>query len=120
VGQRYLWWGFRVGARYRIASGMPVNEVAGGVFDADAGRFVAVQGPKGGERYPPFWSLDLRVDWATRFDWFELDVYCDFVNANTVVFGRPTEGTLYNFDYSQTQPRPGLPLVPAIGAKATF
>lgn len=119
VGQLHLPWGFRVGARYRVATGMPEERVAGATLDADTGRFVQAWGPKGIERFPLFQALDVRVDWSTVFAWFELDLYADLVNVNTL-FGRPIEGTLYNFDYRETSPRYGLPLIPTIGAKATF
>jgi hypothetical protein len=120
VGQTYLPWGFRFGARYRIASGMPEDvALPGGLFDSDTGRFTPVLAPKGSAHFPLFQALDVRVDWSTVLDWFELDLYADLVNFNTI-FGRPTEGRLYNYDFSETQPRLGLPLIPAIGAKATF
>lgn len=119
VGQMHLPAGFRVGARYRVATGMPDDGAAGGLLDADTGRFVAVPAPKGDQRFPVFQALDLRVDWTTTLDWFELDLYADLVNLNTVL-GRPTEGNLYNFDFSQRADRLGLPLIPAIGAKATW
>lgn len=119
VGQVHLPGGFRVGARYRVATGMPSDRPAGGFFDSDTGRFIAVPGPKGGARFPVFQAVDLRVDWTTVFDLFELDVYADLVNVNTL-FGRPVEGALYNFDFTQSKDRLGLPLIPAVGAKATF
>ncbi len=119
VGQLHLPWGFRVGARYRVATGMPKDEAIGAVFDADTGRFDAVWGPKSRARFPVFQALDLRVDWSTVLSWFELDLYADLVNLNTLL-GRPVEGTLYNFDWSESEPRYGLPLIPTIGAKATF
>lgn len=119
VGQVHLPWGFRLGARYRAATGMPDERIVGGALDADTGRFAPAYGPKGVERFPFFQALDLRVDWSTVFAWFELDLYADLVNLNTL-FGRPVEGTLYNFDYTQTAPRYGVPLIPTVGAKATF
>lgn len=119
VGQLHLPWGFRVGARYRIATGMPMDQVVDATLDADTGRYLPIYGPKGDDRFPMFQALDLRVDWTVVFAWFELDLYADLVNLNTL-FGRPVEGTLYNFDYSETAPRYGLPLIPTIGAKATF
>jgi hypothetical protein len=119
VGQTWLPGGFRVGARYRIATGMPDDVPAGALFDADVGRFEPVPGPKGSARLPVFQALDLRIDWTTVFDLFELDLYADLVNLNTI-FGRPIEGTLYNFDFTRQTGRPGLPLIPTIGAKATF
>jgi hypothetical protein len=119
VGQLQLPAGFRVGARYRVASGMPADRIERAIFDGDTGRFVAQPAPKGGERFPVFQAVDVRVDWSTVLDFFELDVYADLVNVNTL-FGRPVEGVLYNFDFTSTQDRLGLPLIPAIGAKATF
>lgn len=119
VGQVHLPWGFRLGARYRIATGMPRDEVIGATFDADTGRYDPVWGPKGVRRFPVFQALDLRADWTTVLAWFELDLYADLVNINTL-FGRPVEGTLYNFDWSESEPRYGLPLIPTVGAKATF
>ena len=117
VGQTQLPWGFRFGARYRIASGMPSDVVAGAVFDADSGRYVAVRAPKGQERFPLFHALDVRLDWSTVFPLFELDLYADLVNVLNV---RGQEATLYNHDFSESQPRLGLPTIPTIGAKATF
>lgn len=119
VGQVYLPWGFRVGARYRVATGMPEGGVAGALFDTDTGRSEPLPAPPGSARLPVFQALDLRVDWTTVFDLFELDVYADLVNVNTI-FGRPVEGTLYNHDFSEAQPRLGLPMIPTVGAKATF
>lgn len=119
VGQMYLPAGFRVGARYRVATGMPEDGVAGALFDSDTGRYDPARAPKGNSRLPVFQALDVRVDWTTVFDLFELDVYADLVNVNTIL-GRPIEGALYNFDFTESQPRLGLPMIPTIGAKATF
>jgi len=119
VGQVYLPWGFRTGARYRIATGMPDDGVAGALLDVDSGRYEPVDAPKGNAHFPFFQALDVRVDWETTFDFFSLDCYADLVNVNTI-FGRPVEGTFYNFDFSQSSPHFGLPLIPAIGAKASF
>lgn len=117
VGQVQLPWNLRAGARYRIASGMPDNAVASSVFDADSGRYDAVPAPKGSARFPLFQAVDVRLDWTTTFDWFELTAYADLINVLNL---RAQEGTLYNYDFTQTEPRLGLPTIPAIGAKATF
>jgi hypothetical protein len=117
VGQVQLPWNLRAGARYRVATGMPDDGIQGGLFDADSGRYLPVAAPKGSARFPVFQAVDLRLDWTTTFDWFELTAYADLVNAFNL---RAQEGTLYNFDFSETQPRLGLPTIPAIGAKATF
>lgn len=117
VGQVPLPWGFRAGARYRIATGMPNDDVQDGVFDAESGRYLPRFNPRSIERFPFYQGLDVRVDWSTKFDLFELTIYADMVNVLNL---RAQEGNLYNFDFSQSQPRLGLPTIPAIGAKATF
>jgi hypothetical protein len=117
VGQVQLPWNVRLGARYRIATGMPDDAVQAGLFDADSGRYLPVAAPRGSARFPFFQALDVRVDWTTTFDLFELTAYADLVNVLNL---RAVEGTLYNFDFSETQPHLGLPTIPCIGAKATF
>ena len=117
VGQVQLPWNLRAGARYRIATGMPDDVVIDGIFNADSGRYEQRFAPKGSGRFPLFQALDLRVDWTTVFDWFELTAYADIVNVLNL---RAQEGSLFNFDFSQTEPRLGLPTIPAIGVKATF
>jgi len=117
MGQQPLPWGFRAGARYRIATGMPDTPVQGAVFDADSGRYAPVFSPRTSQRFPLFQALDVRIDWSTVLPWTELTVYADLVNVLNL---RGQEGTLYNFDFSQQTPRLGLPTIPAIGAKATF
>jgi len=117
VGQVRLPWNLRAGARYRIATGMPETPAQGGVFDGDTGRYDPVFASVASTRFPWFQAVDVRLDWTTTLSWFELTVYADLVNVLNL---RAQEGTLYNFDYTQTQPRLGLPTIPAIGAKATF
>ena len=117
MGQQPLPWGFRAGARYRIATGMPDTPVQQGIFDADSGRYEPVLEPRTAARLPFFQALDVRVDWSTVLPWMELTLYADLVNVLNL---RGQEGTLYNFDFSQQTPRLGLPIIPAVGAKATF
>jgi hypothetical protein len=117
VGQVPLPWGFRAGARYRVASGMPDTPAQEGVFDADSGRYAPRTAPRASARLPIFQALDVRVDWSTVLPWAELTVYADLVNALNL---RAQEGTLYSFDFAEQRPRLGLPIIPAIGAKATF
>jgi len=117
MGQQPLPWGFRAGARYRIATGMPTTTIEGSTFDADSGRYLPITGPRSGERFPFFQALDVRIDWSTVLPWMELTIYADLVNVLNL---RAQEGVLSNFDFSQQTPRLGLPTIPAVGAKATF
>lgn len=124
VGQTKLPWGFRLGGRYRIASGMPHRPVVGGLFDADAGRYLPVYAAKGSARFETFQALDLRVDWSTLLPWLELTLYADLVNVHSVldpVLGNnATEALVYTSDYSSANEVKGLPLIPTVGVKATF
>lgn len=117
VGQTSLIWGFRVGGRYRIATGMPRTDVIGAVYDADSGAYLPLEGPRGGARFPFFHALDVRVDWSVLLPWFELDVYADLVNVLNL---RGEEGRIYDYDYARSTPRLGLPTIPMVGAKLTF
>jgi hypothetical protein len=117
MGQMPLAWGFRAGARYRVAVGMPNTPVIGSALDADSGRYVSVSAPSSSERFPMFQALDVRVDWTTTLPLCQLTLYADLVNVLNL---RAQEGTLYNFDFTQENPRLGLPTIPAVGAKATF
>lgn len=117
VGQLHLPFGFRVGGRYRMATGMPVTEVVGAVYDADTGLYLPAHGARGRGRFPTFHALDVRVDWSLLLPWLEVDLYADLVNALNL---RVEEGRLYSFDYSEYTPRLGLPTIPTVGAKVTF
>ncbi len=117
VGQAKIGWGFRVGARGRMATGQPFTDVRGSLYDADAGRSVPLYGPKGGARFETFYQLDLRIDWAYVFDWCTLDIYADLVNVLNL---RWTEGYVFNHDYSERTPLLGLPTIPSIGFKVTW
>ena len=49
-------------------------------------------------------------------DWM-LDVYLDVQNA----YNRSNvEGTSYNYDYSQSTPLTGLPILPSFGIRGSF
>lgn len=117
VAQTKLPWGFRVGARGRMATGMPLTRVTNSIFDSDTGVSVPVFGPRGADRFQTFYQLDLRIDWQYTFAWCVLDIYGDLVNVLNL---RWTEGLLYNHDYSQTEPLLGLPTVPSLGFKVTW
>lgn len=127
VGQYQLPWGFRLGGRYRVATGMPERVITGGIYDADSGTFLPTYGPKGGARFDVFQALDLRVDWSLLLPWFEAVFYADLVNFHSVFASVPglgflnaTEDREYSFDYRDSNPIRGLPLIPTAGVKVTF
>lgn len=124
VGQLKLGWGFRLGGRYRVATGMPHTPITGGIFDADAGRYLPVYAAKASSRFEAFQALDLRVDWSLLLPWLEVAVYADLVNVHSVLDSllgvNATEDLVYNADYTAANEVKGLPLIPTVGVKATF
>ncbi len=124
VGQVNLGWGFRVGGRYRIATGMPYTPVVGGIFDADAGQYLPYYAAKSSARFETFQALDLRLDWSALLPWLEVVLYADLVNAHSVLDSflgnNATEDLVYSSDYAAFTEVKGLPLIPSAGVKATF
>jgi hypothetical protein len=105
--------GWRVGGRFRYATGNPFTPVAGSVMEAD-GDFVAIDGPLLSERLPAFFQLDLRLDHAWRRPWGILNLYLDVQNVTN---RHNAEGVTYNDDYSVRTYTTGLPVFPSIGVE---
>lgn len=110
-------WDFEVGGALRYVTGNPQTFAAGGVLDADRGRYLRVNGPSRGSRLPPFFQLDLRIDKRFVFDTWALGLFLDVQNATNY---QNYEFFTYNYDYSEKQPFPGLPFIPVFGAEASF
>jgi len=105
---------WQLGARFRLVSGNPDTPVVGAVFDASADRYHPIYGPPGSERLDAFHQLDLRVDKRWVFQGWMMNAYLDVQN----VYNRANaEGRSYNFDYSQSKPVRGLPILPILGLR---
>ncbi len=106
-----------ISARFRLTTGNPQTPVIGGVFNSDASRYQRVQGEPFSERAATFHQLDLRVDKKFVFDSWILGAYLDVQNVYNQV---NEEGIRYNYDFTESQPVQGLPLLPTIGLSAQF
>jgi outer membrane receptor protein involved in Fe transport len=106
---------WEVGARWRYVTGNLVTPVVGAVYNADADSYEPVPGRVNSERVGAFHQLDLRVDKRWVFDAWILGAYLDLQNVYNR--GNP-EGEQYNFDYTQSEPQVGLPLLAIIGLRA--
>ena len=104
---------WRIGGRFRYATGNPFTPVAGTFLEAD-GDFVAIDGPLLSERLPAFYQLDLRLDHAWRRPWGILNLYLDVQNVTN---RHNAEGVTYNDDYSVRTYTTGLPVFPSIGVE---
>lgn len=104
---------FRVGGRFRFATGNPFTPVASAMMDAD-GEFVAIDGPFLSERLPAFFQLDVRLDRAWRRPWGVLNLYIDVQNVTNRA---NAEGVTYNEDFTVRSYTRGLPIFPSIGVE---
>ena len=108
---------FIVGARFRYATGNPETPVTGAVFDADIGTYAQITGEPNSDRNGDFHQLDLRVDKIWTFEDWVLTTYLEVQN----VYNRANpEGTRYNYNFRESEPVSGLPIIPGFGLKGEF
>ncbi len=109
--------GWEIGGRFRFSTGNPRTPVLGAVKDDLTDTYVPLYGPVNSYRLPDFAQLDVRIDKVWVFDNWSLDLYLDIQNVTNT---RSTEGTTYNYNYSQSARFEGLPIVPILGIKGTW
>jgi TonB family protein len=103
-----------LGGRFRLVSGNPRTPVTGGVVNATADRYEPIFGEVNSARNPAFHQLDLRIDKRWLFDRWILDTYLDVQN---VYNHRYAEGFQYSYDYTQSRPQTGLPILTIFGVR---
>ena len=103
---------WRIGGRFRLASGNPITPVATAYFDSGSSKWVAVDGPLLSERLPTFLQLDLRVDrqWFRRCGTWDL-----YIDVQNVMDRENVEGITYSDDFTRRHYTVGLPIFPSIG-----
>jgi len=106
---------WKVGMRFRYATGAPRTPVVGAFYDEKDDMFQPIFGVHNGIRLPAFWQLDARVDRS-----FELShttrllVYVELLN---VTDHSNAEEYSYSPDYSRRGVITGLPIVGVLGAR---
>ena len=106
---------WQIGGRFRLVSGNPITPVSGAVYSASNDRYYPTFGAVNSARLPLFHQLDLRVDKRWIYKSWILGVYLDVQN----VYNRQnTEDFDYNFNFRQSNPQQGLPILPILGIKA--
>lgn len=108
---------WQLSSRFRYATGRPTTPITGGAFDASKDEYSPIYGAFNSDRVASFHQLDLRVDKRWIHRQYILAAYLDIQN---VYNQSNAEGTEYNFDYSQSRPQRGLPLLPIIGVRGEF
>lgn len=110
-------YGFEVGIRFRIASGMPRTAVTSSYYDALRDRYQPVFGDQNADRIPLFFQLDARVSKKFRISTTELEIFLDVQNVTNQ--SNPEE-IVYSQDFSQRGYISGLPILPTAGARWVF
>lgn len=106
---------WQVGTRFRLISGNPDTPVVGSVYDASRDEYDPVYGRVNSSREGMFAQLDLRIDKRWIYQRWILGAYLDI--QNTLNRTNPA-GTTFNFDYSESEPQPSVPLVTILGLRA--
>jgi hypothetical protein len=109
--------GFSLGARLRVASGMPRTPVTGAYFSASIVTYEPIFGPQNSERLPTFSSLDLRVEKIFRVKRFAVTPYFEGINLTN---RKNTEDYAYSPDFSQRAMVTGLPMTLVAGVALKF
>jgi TonB family protein len=105
-------WDIKAGIRFRFVTGNPRTPIKSGIYDADVDRFYGIWGEYASVRMPAFHQLDLRIEKSFWVKGFKIKTYLEVLN---VYNRRNPEFFTYNFDYTQSGPVTGMPIVPSIG-----
>ena len=108
---------WQLSSRFRLSTGTPTTPVVGSTYNASQDEYVPAYGAQNSARNGTFHQLDLRVDKRWIYDSWILTAYLDIQN----VYNRKNpEGIEYNYNYTQSRPQRGLPLLPIIGLRGEF
>lgn len=108
-------WNFS--SRFRYVTGKPFTPVLDSSFDADFGTFTPIRGPYYANRLGSFAQLDLRVQRQWIYQEWILSAYLDIQNATN---RKNQQNITYSYDYKETQPINGLPILPTFGIRGEF
>ena len=106
-----------IGGRFLYVAGNPTTPVLGSLFDSASGLYLPIFGPVNSARNPAFHRLDVRLAKVWYLDRQVVTLYLDVQNAYN---RRNQEDVSYNFDFSESEPLAGLPILPSIGARVAF
>jgi hypothetical protein len=109
--------GFSLGARLRVASGMPRTPVIGAFFDSSPSIYEPIFGPQNSERLPVFCSLDLRIAKTFHAKGLAFTPYLEGIN---ITKRKNAEDYAYSSNFSQRDTVQGLPRTVIAGAAVKF
>ena len=103
--------------RLRYVTGSPFTPVEGATFDSDNDIFIPTRGDFFSDRFDDFFQLDFRVDRKFIYKKWILSAYLDIQNLTNANNG---QGISYSYDYSQSEPAAGFPILPVFGLRGEF
>lgn len=103
-----------LGGTVRVVSGNPSTPIVGSVYDALNDVYIPIDGRTNSQRNPLFHRLDVRLEKKWIWSSFTLAFFIDIQNAYNQ---QNQEGLIYNFDYTESTPISGLPIIPALGIR---
>jgi TonB family protein len=117
VGSYLLPRNWQAGMRFRLVSGNPTTPVNGAVYNASTDRYDPTYGPVNSARTGMFHQMDLRIDKRWVYQRWMFNAYLDIQN----VYNRANpEGVQYNYNFRESKPQQGLPLITILGLRAEF
>jgi hypothetical protein len=111
--------GFRVGARFRLASGNPEAPVIGTQITQGDSEFHyrPIYGALGSRYGPLFHQLDMRIDKTWYLRAISIVAYLDVQNVYNRIY---PEIWVYSVDWTERGQRIGLPIFPSVGVRVEF
>ncbi len=106
--------GFELAATLRLVSGNPYTPVTGSVADLGSGAYQPIYGAAYSARSPLFNRLDVRFQ--KRFSIGDVGIVL-YIDIQNVYNQANQEGVSYNYDYTQSNPIPSLPIIPSLGLR---
>ncbi len=110
-------WNIDIGARFRLASGVPYTPIVSSRYNADADYYESIPGERNSARMPTFHQLDLRIDKKWQWEYLAATVYLDVQNVynhyNPMLYS-------FNFDGTQKTAISDLPILPSLGLKLEY
>jgi hypothetical protein len=95
-------------------SGAPYTPIVRAYDDLNDGIYRPIYGSPYAGRNAPFHRLDARLSKRFEIGDVGLTIYLDVQNAYNA---SNAEGVSYNYDYTQSRPANGLPIIPSLGLR---
>jgi TonB family protein len=108
---------WQVGGRYRLVSGNPRTPITSAVYNASTDRYDPVFGEVNSARNPLFHQLDVRIDKRWVYQSWMWSIYMDIQN---IYNQSNSEQPQYNFNFRESKPQQGLPILTILGLRAEF